>query len=149
MNTLIIEAKLAEKYMYKPLPDDLSQKYREFFRENIPDWLNVDGSAQAIYTNKGSLIANGYNRIVVGDYGAFVEFSEKNLPDQFPNPTLSIPADQLYRVADEQYSRHVKYIWMTIPDGSNIKVYLQKKCVSYADYKPGMYYVSVHEVFAE
>ena len=39
MNTLIIEAKLAEKYMYKPLPDDLSQKYREFFRENIPDWL--------------------------------------------------------------------------------------------------------------
>ena len=148
MNTLIIEAKLTEKYMYKPLPDDLSQKYRQFFRDNIPDWLNEAGSLQDIFTSKGSLIANGYNRIVIGDYGAFVEFSENHLPDQFPVPTLAIPSDQLYRVADQQYSRHVKYIWMTIPDGSNVKIYLQKKRVSYADYEPGMYYVSVHEVFS-
>lgn len=43
MNTLKIEAKLADKYKYKNLPDDLSEKYRQYFRENIPEWLCVDG----------------------------------------------------------------------------------------------------------
>lgn len=32
-------------------------------------------------------------------------------------------------------------------DGSDVKVYEQKRPVGYADYKPGMLYVSVYEVF--
>ena len=32
-------------------------------------------------------------------------------------------------------------------DNSCIKIYYQKKSVDYADYKPGMLYISVHEVF--
>lgn len=32
-------------------------------------------------------------------------------------------------------------------DGSNVKVYDQKRPVEYADYMPGMLYVSVYEVF--
>ncbi len=75
MNTLKIEAKLAEKYKYKPLPDDLSEKYRDYFTANIPSFLRLDGGG-AIYTSNGSLICNAYQRIVVGDYGAFVEFVE-------------------------------------------------------------------------
>lgn len=43
MNTLKIEAKLAEKYKYKKLPDDLSEKYRQYFTENIPDGLSLNG----------------------------------------------------------------------------------------------------------
>lgn len=34
---------------------------------------------------------------------------------------------------------------MTIADGSNIKIYKQKKKVTYADYKSGFYYISPHE----
>ena len=36
MNTLKIEALLAKKYKYKPLKDGLSDKYRQFFKDNIP-----------------------------------------------------------------------------------------------------------------
>lgn len=140
MNTLKIEAKLAEKYGYKKLTDTLSGQYRRFFYENIPDGLCLFGGG-TLQTSRGSTICNTYNRIVVGDYGAFVEFADK------PEETAFIIAPgQEYRVTDERYSKNVKYIWMTVPDGSGIKIYYQKKRVTYADYLPGMYYVSVHEV---
>lgn len=144
MNTLKIESKLADKYKYKPLPAGLSEKYRQYFRENIPDWLIESGADTPLYSSKGSLICIGYDRIVVGDYGAFIEFDDDKLPAQF-----IIAPGQEYRVNDERYSKNVKYIWLTINDGSNIKIYLQQKGVTYADYRAGKYYVSVHEVFAE
>lgn len=44
-------------------------------------------------------------------------------------------------------AEHVKYLWLTADDNSDVKVYDQKRLVEYADYKPGMLYVSVYEVF--
>lgn len=44
-------------------------------------------------------------------------------------------------------AEHVKYLWLTADDNSDVKVYDQKRSVEYADYKPGMLYVSVYEVF--
>lgn len=143
MNTLKIEALLAKKYKYKPLSKELSEKYRSYFRDNIPEWLNETGQNKPLYTSRGSIITNSYNRIVVGDYGAFIEFSDNNA---LLNSFIIAPGQE-YRVYDERYSKNVKYIWLTINDGSNIKIYHQKKGVSYADYKPEKYYVSVHEVF--
>lgn len=138
MNTLKIETKLAKKYRYSPLPKDLSEKYREFFTENIPSFLSLEGGGQ-LFTNNGTMLCDRYNRIVVGDYGAFVEFIK-------PASTFVIAPGQEYRVNDKRYSKNVKYIWLTIDDGSNIKIYHQKKKVLYADYIRGAYYVSVHEV---
>lgn len=140
MNTLKIEAKLAEKYKYKKLSEDLSEKYRQFFLENIPDGLCTEGGG-CLKTVKGSVLCENYRRIVVGDYGAFVEF--ESVPDC---TDFIIAPGQEFRVNDERYSKNVKYVWLTIDDGSNIKIYHQKKCVTYADYLPGMYYASVHEV---
>lgn len=142
MNTLKIEALLAKKYKYKPLPEDLSVKYRKFFLENIPEWLCVNGGAIPLYTVNGIKICDQYERIVIGDYGAFVEFREGS-SDTF----FQIKPGQEYRVFDEKYMYTVKYIWLTIDDGSGIKIYKQRHGVSYADYRPGMFYVSVHEVF--
>lgn len=143
MNTLKIEKKLADKYGYKKLPDDLSEKYRKFFLENVPAGLHVKGGGP-LMTTQGSIICNEYKRIVIGDYGAFVEF--ERVPD---GTRFIIAPGQEYRVYDERYSKNVKYVWLTIPDDSNIKIYHQKKKVSYADYVPDMYYVSVHEVVLE
>ena len=142
MNTLKIEAALAKKYKYKPLAENLSEKYRSYFRDNIPEWLKETGQNQPLYTNRGSIITNRYERIVVGDYGAFVEFSEPIFEGQF-----IIAPGQEYRVFDDRYSKNIKYEWLTIDDGSNVKIYFQKRTVNYADYKPNMYYVSVHEVY--
>ena len=140
MNTLMVEAKLAEKYKYKKLPDDLSENYRQYFRENVPHGLFLNGGG-ALRTLMGSVICSRYRRIVVGDYGAFIEFDSP-----YNESSFVIAPGQEYRVNDERYSRNVKYIWLTINDGSRVKIYYQKRSVTYADYLPGMYYVSVHEV---
>ena len=141
MNTLNIEKKLAAKYGYAPLSSELSKKYREYFQSNIPEFLSTDGGG-ALFTCFGSKVCEQYDRIVIGDYGAFVEFSHR------PEDTVFIIAPgQEYRADEQKYTRNIKYYWLTIDDGSGIKIYLQKRGVDYADYKPGKYYVSVHEVY--
>lgn len=141
MNTLNIEAKLAQKYGYKPLPKDLSEKYRQFYIDNLPDGFIISGSDTVLYTKTGTVVCNGYTRIVVGDYGAFIEFDK----EQANFDKYIIAPGQEYRVNDLKYSKNVKYIWMTIADGSNIKIYKQKKKVAYADYRGEMFYISPHE----
>lgn len=143
MNTLKIEAELASKYQYKKLPLPLSLQYRKFFEDNIPEWLSIDGGGQ-LFTKNGTLICQEYQSIVVGDYGAFVEFDQP----AFPNGFIVAPGQE-YRLNDERYKNHVKYYWLTINDGSNIKIYHQRAEVDYADYTAGKYYVSVHEVYKE
>lgn len=139
MNTLKIEAALAKKYKYRPLKRDLSEKYRKFYLDNIPTELNVNGWVDTLFTLNGSPICDGYDRIVIGDYGAFIEFSTS--PYSF-----IVKPGQEYRIDDERYSKNVKYHWLTINDDSDVKIYHQMRTVAYADYLPDKYYVSVHEV---
>ena len=141
MNTLQTEAMLAEKYKYQPLPKEISEKVRNIYYTNIPEFLNLSGDTITLYSAGFTPICNGYDRIVIGDYGAFIEFSEEQIASEFV-----IKKGQEYRVNDEKYKKNIKYIWLTIDDCSDIKIYLQKRKVSYADYKPKKYYVSVHEV---
>ena len=123
MNTLNIEAKLAQEYGYKPLPKELSEKYRQFYIDNLPEGLSIERSDTVLCTKTGTVVCNGYTRIVVGDYGAFVEFDE----EQANLDNYIIAPGQEYRVNNPRYSKNVKYIWMTIPDGSNIKIYKQRR----------------------
>ena len=44
MNTLKIETKLAQTYGYKPLPKELSEKYRQFYIDNLPVGCLIGGS---------------------------------------------------------------------------------------------------------
>ena len=141
MNTLNVEAELAKKYKYKPLPKDLSEKYRKWYVANIPSFLKLNGDDRPLFTLKGTILCPGYDRIVVGDYGAFIEYSET-----CPSAPYIIAPGQEYRVNDPRYSNTVKYVWLTAKDDSGVKIYKQNRGVSYADYKPGKYYVSVHEV---
>lgn len=141
MNTLSIEKELSKQYHYKPLSKELSNKYRKLFKENIPSFLKIEGDNKTLYTLKGTKICNGYERIVIGDYGAFIEFTK----EQGEISNFMIAPGQEYRLNQERY-RNIKYLWYTIFDFSNIKIYYQKNSVPYADYKPGYFYISVHEV---
>ena len=138
MDTLRIEASLAKKYNYKPLETELSKKYRAFYEDNIPRFLNLDGGG-ALKTSKGTLLCESYDRIVIGDYGAFIEYSQ-------PAGEYICQPGQEFRMQDPKYMYRVKYDWLTTKDTSGIKIYKQKHTVTYADYKVGKYYVSVHEV---
>ena len=137
MNTLKFEAELAKKYNYQKLPEAISKLCRDVYLKNIPTNLSLTGGNQ-IYTLKGTLITNQYNRIVIGDYGAFIEFDS-------PASEFIIQPGEEYRLKKDY---NVKYNWLTINDNSNIKIYYQKRLVDYADYQIDKYYVSVHEIMA-
>lgn len=137
------QEQLAHQYLYKPIPRTFFLDVRAEYEESLPDWCVMSGDRVPLETVCGTRIVNGYTRIVIGDYGAFVEIK----PSQILMDKLHVREGQAYRIEDPRYAEHVKYLWYTANDQSDAKVYLQKRAVEYADYKPGMIYVSVYEVF--
>lgn len=69
------QEQLADEYKYKPIPRTFFKDVRAEFEETLPEWCNMSGDTTKLETRSGTVIASGYNRIVIGDYGAFVEFS--------------------------------------------------------------------------
>lgn len=69
------QEQLADEYKYKPIPRTFFKDVRAEFEEALPEWCNMSGDTTKLETRSGTVIASGYNRIVIGDYGAFVEFS--------------------------------------------------------------------------
>ena len=135
---------LSNKYKYKKLSNKSSNIARNIYADTIPAFLLSFDQTKSLYSLNGSLICNGYDRIVIGDYGAYIEFSS----EQANKDLFTIAPGQEYRIDNLRYA-NVKYAWLTINDGSQIKIYYQKNTVSYADYKPQYYYVSVYEVYPE
>ena len=105
-----------------------------------------------LLTPRGNHFSTGYTRIVYGDHGPYIEFERRHIvsPLKQKFPGKSLPS-------------HCYYEWLTPEDGSPVKVYDQKRDVKhlpnppagghrgnraegYADYKPGMLYVSPFEL---
>lgn len=133
---------LAKDYGYKPIPPMLAMLYHEIYNENLPSEFKIEGEKKKLFTKKGTLIAMGYSRIVIGDYGAFIEISK----DDIVSDNIIVKHGQEYRIYEERYAKHAKYHWLTVADGSFCKIYFQQHTVEYADYKPNFYYISPYEV---
>lgn len=143
---LEFQARLAEEHHYRPITQTslLYGDVREKYRNALPEWCDINGNPETpLYTLVGSKLCTGYNRIVIGDYGAFVEIS----PEQMITENLVVKKGQEFRLNDPQYKDNVKYHWLTTIDSSDCKIYFQQKTVAYADYVPGMYYISPYECF--
>lgn len=83
------------------------------------------------FTRSGVCVATGYDRIVIGDRGPYVEFDATHL---------------IQGVLKETDLSHYYYIELrTVPD--NVKVYAQLRRVNYAEYHPGKFYVSPFELY--
>lgn len=131
---------LVKKYSYKPLDSVSSEIMRKFYIDHLPAWIHdLQGQKLKLFTSEGSVLCFEYDRVVVGDYGAFIEFTN-------PATKLIVEKGQEYR-QQPRYVNNVKYDWLTVQDFSHIKIYYQKRTVKYADYKVGKYYVSPYEVF--
>ena len=89
----------------------------------------------SFYLKDGTLFANDYNRVVIGGQGPYIEFSKEHIVCE-----LETEPGQEYR-GKGKYA-HCKYFWGRPKGRSIAKVYLQRSTVNYADYRPGMYYVS-------
>lgn len=135
------QEELAEKYKYKPIPPMFREDTLKFYKDNLPELFSLNGDNVPLFSPGGLMLCNRYNRIVIGDYGAFVEI----LPEDIIHENIKVKKGQEYRDFDERYSKRVKYSWLTANDNSDIKIYFQKKKVDYADYVPGRYYISPYE----
>lgn len=136
----LLSDELSKKYNYKKLSEKESCVARSIYASALPEFLKR--SDQPLYTVNGTKICDEFDRIVIGDYGAYIEFSS----EQANKNLFLIAPGQEYRIDNLRYA-NVKYAWLTINDDSQIKIYYQKNTVSYADYKVQKYYVSVYEVY--
>ena len=142
---LALQEDLAEAYGYKPIPPLIAGEYRQKYKDTLPEYFTerMDGGLCPVYTLDGTLIANAFTRIVIGDYGAFVEIDAKDVVRK----NIRVKEGQEYRYLDPQYAERVKYLWFTAKDNTNCKIYVQKRTVPYADYRPGYLYISPFECY--
>lgn len=125
----------AEQYKYRPLPKAIGQAARERYSRCLNGF---EAGKRKNVERAHILIANDYERVVVGDYGAYLEIA----PEHFVGH-LTLPDNQRWRL-DTRFIREknlsVKYEWY---ECIGAKVYKQLGTVRYADYRPGFYYISV------
>jgi len=133
-------AELVKQYNYKPLPAELSAAQRAQYLKELPSNLQVDGDQNCELYSRGLKISNGYRRIVIGDYGAYIEIA----PSQMEIENLEVTPGMEYRLNKNYIS--VKYIWLCPKGQPDVKIYFQQHPVSYADYQPMMFYISPFEV---
>lgn len=96
--------------------------------------IPIDGSSAHLYTKSKLIIAYGYERVVIGERGPYIEINDK----QIVLSSIKIPDNEFRRIDNDLYY----YIEYRSIDDCNVKVYFQKKTVTYADYKIGMFYIS-------
>lgn len=88
---------------------------------------------QDIYLQDGTLFAKEFNRVVHGGRGDYVEFEL----EQVQLPLISKFDNDLVKDNVDVY-----YWWLHPIGHPDVKVYLQKKTVKYADYKVDKLYVA-------
>lgn len=147
-------ARCKDLFAYKSLPPGQSEYVRGVYEKELPEFLKdkLDGSDINLYDCKGTLICRGFTRIVIGDYGAYVEFS----PQQANRSVLINMPGQEYRQT-KKYMENVKFAALTTRafaheksknlEEHSLLIYYQYRTVTYADYIPNMLYVSVYQIF--
>jgi len=151
---LQMQAELAEAYGYCPQPEEAAEGNMRLYIRMLPECFSgkpeengkgysIPSNGHKILTLDGMLLAEKYERVVIGQYGAFIEF----LNDDAVRRNIMVQPGQEYRYSPEWMDK-VRYYWCTAKDGSGCKLYYQRKPVVYADYKAGRWYVSPYEVSA-
>jgi hypothetical protein len=129
---------LGETRKYRPLP----KKIKPWFYDQYLRYMNgfSGPDARTTATINGVRICGKWDRVVVGDYGAYLEFDPEDLL-----VVKEVPYEQRWRL-DKAYLERAglnpKYVWYTV---AGVKCYHQLGTVKYADYKVGKMYIHVCE----
>lgn len=116
--------------------------FEAYMKKSYEERLKVQIGKTVIdlFTKSGLKVAIGYERIVIGGRGPYIEFvDEQVIQDNF-----IVPEDQRWRFTSSS-SYYNEY--RTSQD--NVKIYHQKKTVDYADYKIGFWYISPFDLKTE
>lgn len=136
-------------WKFRPLPRKVRVDYLNLF---ISALNGFEGAEKRVCSIGGKIVATDYLRVVLGDYGAYVEFDEEMLTIR---ESMLLKEKQEWRNDPEYLEKrgltkkvkYVWYVWRTERGGfqREVKVYRQLNPVKYADYLPGKFYISVHE----
>lgn len=100
---------LIEIYNYKKLLDKLSEYYWSLYLNLLNNNFKITGSnTDKLFSTNGILLSTGYKRIVISDYGAYIEFDRL----QASVNNFIIDKSQKYRLSD-RFINNIKYLWMT------------------------------------
>lgn len=102
--------------------------------------IPITGKDIPLFTKSKLPISIAYNRIVIGDRGPYVEFTK----EQLITNNITILEEESWRISNT----NVYYV-MHISLDSKLSIYEQKKKVKYADYIPGLYYISPFDLYTE
>ena len=118
----------------------LTEKEMEFLNILlIPIYPNQDTYIK-FYSSVGTLLANNYNRVVIGERGPYVEFNS----DQIIIDNFIVRQNDKWRFKSDCF-----YIEYHSNDESSVKLYHQRKLVDYADYIVGLYYITPVDLYFE
>jgi len=92
------------------------------------------------HTKSGEQVATSFVRTVHGGRGSYHEF----LAEHMIKEALFMPESTKWRIASCKEGRAFYLEYRTKAD--NVKVYYQRKLVTYADYKLRKCYISVYDV---
>jgi len=95
------------------------------------------------FTASGLHVASGYQRVVFGKRGPYIEFQK----GQVLKHNIHVPDNEKWRLDASQNCKVYYYEYRTNED--NVMIYLQKKTVDYADYKVGLVYISPFDLYDE
>lgn len=99
------------------------------------------GRVMNMYTKEGLHVSTGYQRVVIGKRGPYVEFHFQEIAWA----SFYVPEEETYRCDSKKYFYEE---WRSICP-AYVKLYLQKRTVSYADYKVDRCYISPFDVYLE
>lgn len=141
-------------------PNRVADKIQLEQKLNIQEQGNNDTE---FYTETGELFAKGYERIVYGDHGPYIEFTKEQIKTKLRS---RFGNEDLDRLPDE-YEYKYYYVWLSPENVASLKVYWQVKTVEglpnapkrddgkpskfnrkegYANYKRGFYYVNPYDL---
>ena len=95
-----------------------------------------------LFSPGATLIAIGYERIVIGGRGPYIEFSDRHMVKE----NIFVPAKQEWRRTGRYQIYYHEYRSTDENMDDQVKIYYQVKPVDYADYRVGYWYVSPYEV---
>ena len=151
------QALLGKAHRYIPMKEETAKRNYQIYYRNLPEEYRTSslvdaapipqkgyvfpGKEMPIFNRNGELLSRKYDRLVIGQYGAFIEIDDAD----FIKDNIKVKEGQEYRIYDDKYKNNVKYQWYTTKDDTNCKLYYQQKEVAYADYKPEKWYISPYE----
>ena len=103
----------------------MATDYRQ--RVKLPPFCTPEDQRLEFRTRTGLVLARGYVRVEFGGRGPYIEFS---------------PCQIVHEAIKPIKAKWVQYSEFRSTDISNVKLYFQKQTVDYANYVPGMWYIS-------